>query len=138
MKKILTLFVAPLVAMSCLVSACGSNAGNETTPVDEMISQMDAIFTESMALDESGDDMDLKAALSLLEKLSDLQTFAKENADYAITDADRTKLKGFMKELGAKNGESLTDEDLAEIDDVQTLGDFLGKMDLDEMEGFLE
>ena len=127
MKK---LFLALLAAAALVfaLSACGG--GNKSTPVDTLMDQMVSVVDYANEIQTNPDMQTTDNIAVMMEMMKELKDFAKENADYQLTDADKEKLKVFMKESGAKLGIHPTDQDLEDVNQFETLQDIIDEMGL--------
>lgn len=120
MKKVLLTLVAA-IALVFAVQSCG-----KSTPATELIDKLESIMDQSLKFQN-----DPSAVLSMTQEdiakfqkqAEEIEAFAKANKDYVLTPDDKAAFKEFAKKVASKTGEKLTDKDLEEIDEAETLGD---------------
>lgn len=125
MKK---LFFALLtaVAVSFALSSCGSS--NAPTPIDSLIDQMISVVDYAAEIQNNEEMQTTDCITVLMNKMKALKDFAAENADYELTDADREKLKEFMKVYGEKVSITPTEEEIAQVDEFKYLHEIVDEM----------
>lgn len=127
MKKLFLALLAA-AALSFALSSCGES--EKPTPVDSLMEQMIGVVDFANQIKEVPEMQTTDNVAIMMDKMMELKNYAKENADYELTDADRAKLKTFMKESGDKLGIHPSDEELEEVNNYKTLQDLIDVMGL--------
>lgn len=142
MKKILLTLAVALVAAPGLLRAEALTAPvtvttTAVTPVDELIKQMNKLFS-LMGNDMSTDDMTLEQMNQFLQIAQEIENLKAKYSSYKLTAADRETLVRWARTTNEKlNGEKMTADEIAELreelNSYKTFGDLTDDLDLNDM-----
>lgn len=140
MKKILLILAVVLVAAPGMlraeaVTAPVSATATAVTPVDELIKQMNKLFT--LVGNKELEDLTEAQLNQFLQIATEIENLKAKYSSYKLTPADRENLVRWARSTNEKlNGEKMTAADVAELREelnaYTTFGDLTEELDMNE------